>query len=305
MPKRFAWRRADVALAWLVLLATLAAWLALTFSASGFESALAVVATVCRRTLDEAFAHSADLGRLSLLLPLGLGLLFASVEALQLTLATHRLITTLRQVRDTPPARLQRMATKCDLPDAILVRTDRPLVFTQGLFMPHIWLSTGLMQMLSDDELEAVLRHEAHHRQAHDPLKIFVARCLSRALFFVPIARDLCEAYCVAKEIAADEQAVQAMGDALPLARALRKLIAHPAAPAPVAALTSEGHIVEARLLALLDPSHPIPFFPLKHLGGSLVWLLILLTVILAPAAGHLPSFSECAPSAMTRFGLL
>lgn len=302
MHNRFSWRRADVALAWLVLLATLVAWLALTFSASGFESALALVATVCLRTLDEALAHSADLGRLSLLLPLGLGLCLATVEALQLILATRRLITTLHQARCTSTPGLRRVVTRCGLPDVTLVRTDRPLVFTQGLVKPHIWLSTGLMQVLSDDELEAVLRHEAHHRQARDPLKIFVARCLSRALFFVPIARDLCEAYCVTKEIAADAQATQAMSDALPLARALRKLIAYPATPAPVAAMTGEGHIVEARLLALLDLSQPIPFFPLKHLGISLVWLLVVLMVVLAPAAGHLPSFTECAPTTISAF---
>ncbi len=297
MLSRRAWRRADVALAWLVLLATLAGWLALSLSASGWAPLLALVTTMCRRTLDEALAHGAELGRLSLLLPLGLGLLLAIVEGARLTLATHHWIGAFDKARCRPTARLRRLAARCSLVEpAVLMRTDRPLVFTHGLVHARIWLSTGLLQRLSDAELEAVLRHEGHHCQAHDPLKIFAVRCLSRALFFVPVARDLCDAYCVAKEIAADEQAAQAMGDARPLASALRKLIAQAPVSAPVAAMAGESHLVEARLLALLDPSRPLPFFPLKHLGLSLAWLLIVVTVILAPDAGHLPSFAECAP---------
>jgi Zn-dependent protease with chaperone function len=302
---RFSWRRADLALTWLVLLATLAAWLALTLSATGLESALALFVTICRRTLDETLAHSGELGRLSLLLPLGLGLFLALTEALRLTRATRRWMMTLTPVHCAPNKRLRRLSRKCGLlPYIALVRIDRPLVFTHGLVNPQIWLSTGLVDALSDNELEAVLRHEAHHRTARDPLKILVARCLGRGLFFIPVARDLCEAYCLAKEIAADEHATRIMGDALPLARALRKLIAHPI-PLMGAALVSEGNTVETRLLALLNPSQPIPFFATKHLGLSLLWLLILLTIVFAPAAGHVPSLSECAPTALLSIGRL
>jgi Zn-dependent protease with chaperone function len=294
---RRAWRRADMALACLVLLATLAAWLALMLSASGWVPLLALAVTMSGRTLDEALAHTAELGRLSLLLPLGFGLFLATVEGARLTRATRRLIGTLDQARRRPTSRLRRPAARCGLRKvAVLVSTDRPVVFTHGLFHARIWLSTGLMQRLNDAELEAVLRHEGHHCQPHDPLKIFAVRCLSRALFYIPVARDLCDTYCVAKEIAADEQAAQAMGDARPLASALHKLIAQPAVSAPVAAMAGESHLIEAQLLSLLDPSHPLPYFPLKHLGLSLVWLLIVFTIILAPDAGHVPSFAECAP---------
>ena len=288
-----------MALAWLVLLATLAAWLGLTLSASGWVPLLALVTTMCLRTLDEALAHGAELGRLSTLLPLGLGLFLAMIEGARLTLATHRLMGALDRAQCRPRSRLRRLATRCGLREAIvLVRTDRLIVFTHGLLHTRIWLTTGLLKQLSDTELEAVLRHEAHHCQAHDPLKIFVARCLSRALFFIPVARDLVDAYLVAKEIAADEQAVWAMGDAQPLASALHKLIAQPVIVAPVAAMAGEGHLVEARLLALLDPTRPLPTLHLKRLGQSLTWLLIVLTVLLAPGASHLPSVAECAPYA-------
>lgn len=291
-----------MAVALLVSLATLAAFIALAFSERGLEALLALVVTVCRRTLNETLAHGADLGRLSLLLPLGLGLVLAVEEALRLSHTTWRWIASLTTLRCTPNGRLRHLARKCGLTDkAVLVCADRPLVFTHGLLNPKVWLSTGLLRTLADDELEAVLRHEAHHLNARDPLKILAARCLSRVLFFVPVARDLCDAYCVAKEIAADEHAARMMGDALSLARALRKLIAAGPIPAPEAALVGERNATEARLLALLDPSRPLPLFPLQRLGVSTLWLIAFLIAAFAPTAGHMPSFGECvAPAAFS-----
>ncbi|MBI3359568.1 MAG: M56 family metallopeptidase [Chloroflexi bacterium] len=291
-------RRADVALALLVALATLAASIALALSERGLEAVLALVVTICRRTLDETLAHGADLGRLLLLVPAGLGLTLAIGEAFRLAVATRRLIANLQLARCEPPQRLRRLARKCELAEsALLVCADRPLVFTHGLFNPKVWLSTGLLRALADDELEAVLRHEAHHRHAGDPLKVFAARCLAQGLFFVPIARDLCDAYSTAKEIAADESAVRAMGNALPLVRALRTLIAAETlqrSDIPLAALVSEQNAVEARLLTLLDPARSLPLFPMPRLGLSLFWLLLLLAIVFSPTAGHIPSFAEC-----------
>jgi hypothetical protein len=66
----------------------MAAWLALNLSVSGWTPLLALVVTMCRRTLNEALAHGAELGRLSLLLPLGLGLCLGTIEGARLTLAT-------------------------------------------------------------------------------------------------------------------------------------------------------------------------------------------------------------------------
>ena len=295
-------RRADLALAWLVLLATLSAWLALTLSKTGLESVLALIVTVCRRSVAETVAHGAELGRLSLLLPLTLGLILALVEAVRLMLATRRWITSLTPACRKPTRWLNRLAYKCGLIHATtLVEMEHPFVFTHGFFKPRVWLSTGLMYTLAPDELEAVLRHEAHHRLAHDPLKILIARCLSRALFFVPVARDLGDAYYLAKEIAADEFATLGMSDALPLARALRKLITAQYKAAPEGVLVSELGVTEARLVALLHPAHSQPFIAFRHIGLSLLWVLLLVGILYAPAAGHLPSFAECSmPSSMS-----
>ena len=296
------YRRADAALAFLVVLATLAAFLALAFSERGLAPLLALVVTLCRRTLSETLAHGADLGRALLLVPLGLGWALAAWEAWRLSRATWRWTASLGALRCAPDDRLGRLARRCAVASkVVLLRADQPFVFTRGLHHPQIWLSTGLARGLADDELEAVLRHEAHHAQARDPLKIMVVRCLCRALFFVPVARDLCDAYCVAKEIAADRHATDAMGEALPLARALRKLIASEQPAALQVGLVGEPGTTEARLLALLEPSRPLPPFPMRRLGLSLLWLGAVLVAAFGPAAAHLPSFAECvAPTALS-----
>lgn len=295
MPEQSPRRRADVALALLVMLATLAVCVALILSQTGLTSLLAFVVTLCSRTLNETFAHGADIGRLFLLFPLGLGVALAAVEAARLLFSTQKWIGSLLPARCPPPPRLRRLAQKCHLNNrVVLVRTDRLLVFTHGLLTPQIWLSTGILRALTDDELEAVLRHEAHHLDALDPLKILATRSLSRALFFVPIARDLSDVYALSKEIAADRQAVRAMGNALPLARTLRKLIAAEPAPAPSAAWVAGARMTEERLLALLDPVRPFPAFQMKHLGLSLLWLLIFTVVAVAPVGGHAPTLAKC-----------
>ena len=298
MADRSPWRRADVVLALTVTLTALIACLVLTLtlSGSGIEAILALVVTACTRTLSETLAHRGELGRLLVFLPLGIGFTLAAKEALRLLYSTWWWTSALSPLRRPPTKRLNRLAQKCGLGQhTVLVQTDQPLVFTHGLLTPKIWLSTGLMRLLNDNEFEAVLRHEDRHRKVRDPLRILAAHCLSRALFFVPVARDLCDTYTIAKEIAADTYATQAMGDPLPLAQALRKMIAGQSVPALNTSLAGDSSATEARLLALLDPAHPLPYVPMRNLGLSLLWLSFFVVVSLTPAAGHVPSYSECA----------
>ena len=298
-----------MALALTVTLTSLIACLALTLTLSGLgiEAILALVVTVCTRTLSETLAHRGEIGRLLVFLPLGIGFTLAAKEALRLLYSTWRWASAFSPLRRPLPKRLNRLTLKCGLDQhTVFVQTDRPLVFTHGLLRPRVWLSTGLTRLLDDEELEAVLRHEDHHRKVRDPLRILAAHCLSRALFFVPVARDLCDTYTIAKEIAADTYATQAMGDPLPLAQALRKTIAGQSMPALNTSLAGDSSATEARLLALLDPAHPLPYVPMRNFGLSLLWLSFFVVVSLTPTAGQVPSYSECAvPLAFRPWSLL
>ena len=67
--------------------------------------------------------------------------------------------------------------------------------------------------MLDDDALRAVLAHEAHHAQRHDPLRLAAGRVLAGALFFLPALGDLVERQQALAELSADESAVRAAPD--------------------------------------------------------------------------------------------
>ncbi|HEV2059684.1 MAG TPA: M56 family metallopeptidase, partial [Solirubrobacteraceae bacterium] len=93
--------------------------------------------------------------------------------------------------------------------------------FCAGLISSRIYVSTGALAALDGDELQAVVTHERHHARQRDPLRIFVARVLADAMFFLPAARRLGERYASLAELAADGAAVRAAGNAAPLASAL------------------------------------------------------------------------------------
>jgi Zn-dependent protease with chaperone function len=99
---------------------------------------------------------------------------------------------------------------------------ERPHAFCAGLLRPVVYVSTGALQKLGDEQLEAVLAHEHLHRIRRDPLRIASARVLGEALFFLPVLRRLTARYCTLAELAADEHAVAALGgDTSPLAGAM------------------------------------------------------------------------------------
>lgn len=92
--------------------------------------------------------------------------------------------------------------------DVRLVSSERPLAFCAGLARPAIYLSSGALASLSEDELCAVLEHERHHRARRDPLRLLAARSVGEALFFLPAMPRLAQRYAALAELAADEAAV-------------------------------------------------------------------------------------------------
>ena len=104
----------------------------------------------------------------------------------------------------------------------MLLDEAQPQAFCAGFLRPQIFLSTGALRQLGQDELEAVLAHEEHHRARRDPLRIALARVFSHAFFFLPVLHRLSERYCAMAELAADDAAVRvSRGGGATLASAL------------------------------------------------------------------------------------
>jgi Zn-dependent protease with chaperone function len=106
-------------------------------------------------------------------------------------------------------------------PGITVIDDPAPHAFCAGYLRPTIYVSTGALTVLSDDELAAVLVHEDHHRTLRDPLRLAFSRILSQALFFLPVLPSLRDRYGDLAEERADDAAVRAAGDAAPLASAL------------------------------------------------------------------------------------
>lgn len=91
-----------------------------------------------------------------------------------------------------------------------LFPSDRAEAFCAGCARPRVHVSTGAVELLDRDQLEAVVAHERHHRERRDPLRLLMASVLADALFFLPVLRRLNSRYAALSELAADEAAVRA-----------------------------------------------------------------------------------------------
>ncbi len=94
--------------------------------------------------------------------------------------------------------------------------------FTTGWWRPKVYVARDLAQRLTQDELVAVLAHEAEHVRRRDPLRLFVLRALAGVLFWLPAIRRLVDDLSDEAEITADDAA--ARQHVLPLASAILRL---------------------------------------------------------------------------------
>jgi beta-lactamase regulating signal transducer with metallopeptidase domain len=140
--------------------------------------------------------------------------------------------------------------------------------FCFGFLRPRVCVSTGLIGILSSDELRAVLAHEGYHLAERDPLKTACANVLAATCFPIPLVDALRRAYLTARELDADRAAMAAAGQAA-LAGALQKLLIHPRAlrldgAAAVGSISACG----ARLEQVMQPEK-------RHYArlGADVWL--------------------------------
>ena len=115
-----------------------------------------------------------------------------------------------------------------------IVESDDALAMAVGGKEQIILVSSGLLALLDQDELEPVVAHELMHLKHHDAeFKVF-SRVLSRILFFDPFSKFFDPAVHREREYLADEASGRTTGKPATLASALLKL-ADRSPPAPSA----------------------------------------------------------------------
>ena len=271
---------------------------------------LALFVTLVMRAQQLATSGPADMADLVAVLVLGLamcGIGLGLGSLVRQLLATASLIRSLLRRRvDTPPP-LERAAADIGLAGRLDVVADgRAFSFCYWFVRPRICLSTGLLARLEPDEITAVLLHERSHLRRRDPLRLVIARYFAAGLYVVPVVEELVEYYTLEKELEADQDAVHALGDVGPLARALYKVLPD-ADQVELGLLTPVGALsaTEARIDQLVEGrTVPLRVRPLSvALSGGTILAASVLALAQADLAGSLTamptSLSLLAPASL------
>lgn len=235
---------------------------------------------VCSALMDGA-SHSVVMHHtifITGVLLLGLGTLIRQ------TWRTSRLVKAFIAVAQVEfPPDLEALFTELDLRRyVILTERDHPFAFCFGFLRPRICLSTGLAQVLRQDQLKAVLLHEDHHRQHFDPLRILLIEVVSAMFFFLPVIRAWGRVYKIRLELLADEYAIGKMGK-LALAGALHQLFTAARPPMLLSGASIAGLSANTiRVAALLGEQATTSYVSPRTLWVStgVLWLICLLFML-------------------------
>ncbi|MFJ5769447.1 M56 family metallopeptidase [Psychrobacillus sp. NPDC093180] len=109
--------------------------------------------------------------------------------------------------------------------DLIIISHPTPMAITMGFVQPKIVISTGLINLLTNDELEAVIAHEMYHKANRDPLKLFILSLCASTIGYIPILKCFNQQYRIIQEILADEFAIKKQATSVHLGSALLKML--------------------------------------------------------------------------------
>lgn len=146
-----------------------------------------------------------------------------------------------------------------------VIEQEQTVALTMGFIRPVIVLSTGLIRMLEEQELEAVIRHEEYHMKHRDALRAMPAYLLSKMMWYLPILRWCHHWLKISAEVQADQYAVSRTGSPLGLGSALLKLArTKPPIQMNLGHASFADTPINIRIRQLIDPAEkprmPLPF---------------------------------------------
>lgn len=179
----------------------------------------------------------------------------------------------------------EEMCTTLGLHNKVIVFDQaNPQAFCFGVLDPKIYISTGLLAMMNDKELEVILRHEQYHLNHKDSLVFLLATIVESLFPFFPVISDFLRVYKTDREVQADAMAIKESGDKDSLTEVLRKLLRYEPTvrPAFVAGIISEDAF-EARIQSLLLQKTNYLKVNTRNIAVSLASLVILLGLMVNP----------------------
>ncbi len=172
--------------------------------------------------------------------------------------ATRELANLVSVRRLQPDDRVVRLAQQTGIRVGV-IDAGEPYSFTYGIAAPKVVVSRELLDRVDDTELRAILTHERYHVRNFDPLKVFLARAVPGAFFFLPALGHLLRRYLTDRELAADRSALSSCGEAA-LAGALLKVVGGPSTENITAAAAIGGsELLDVRISQLEHGHEPAP----------------------------------------------
>lgn len=171
-------------------------------------------------------------------------------------------------------------------PGIRIAASERPFSLATGLVRGEIWVSSALIEALSEDELDAVLMHERAHLERRDPLRRAVAAALSFPLW-PSVRRSILSELAVASEQDCDEAAGRNLGDRLRVAEAIlavERLAGATVQSTPPGLPAFGGCAVSRRIASLLEAE---PAAPALRAACWAAFILTATAVVLAANPLH------------------
>jgi Zn-dependent protease with chaperone function len=222
----------------------------------------------------------------------GLGLTLAGAVAARtaVTAITHLRAVGRQASRHAQTARL--VGHREPALGAVLVEHQEPVAYCVAGRYPTVILTTGALQALDPDQLDAVLAHERAHLAGHHHRLLAMARIGRHVLPFMPLMQEADAQVARLVELHADDAATRGR-DPGPLATAL-VILATAASPSPTLAAAATDTV--QRIHRLLGPAEPLGRARRQLLRATAAAialapaLLALAPAVLALALGRVPA---------------
>jgi beta-lactamase regulating signal transducer with metallopeptidase domain len=217
---------------------------------------------------------------------IGLALLGILVSLLALRRALSGIVHSIRCDRVFRRAAEETLLHEPQLP-ALILNGDAPVLALSGVLRPELVISRGVLSALSEDQLQAALRHEKAHLVWRDNLRRLLLLLSPGALPFFNGFSTLEHHWAKLAEWAADDDATQGEPrSALSLASALVRLARMGSGPRLTflhTSFLSDNEELAERVDRLLHPVPPPPV-PQRDLKKFAAPALLALVVLVAAA---------------------
>lgn len=164
-----------------------------------------------------------------------------------------------------------------------LIENEQIFAFCFGILHPKIYISTHLLSLMSENEIEAVLLHEKYHLDNRDSLIMLIATVVQHLFPFFPLLSDLVRNYKIEREIEADHQVVQTLASAQPVTAVLKKLLCIPTLTLPTAVALAEHETLRPRIKAIIGEKYSYIRFSKAKMFISFFAFVVIISMLVVP----------------------